>query len=70
MSEVRYWIERRIPEIAMIFALVGVIVFVVAFTWSDFANRQYNIDLCVRAFDYTRDQCEFYIRNHVMTVKP
>lgn len=24
-----------------------------------------NIDQCVRAFDYTRDQCEFIVRNRV-----
>ena len=28
-----------------------------------------NIDLCVRAFEYTRDQCEFIVRNRIQVIK-
>lgn len=32
-------------------------------------NRAADIAQCMRAFDYTRDQCEFIIKHHVMVTR-
>lgn len=61
-----YWIGEHRVEIALCTALT---LFAIAFTWLVLrtqAEYQEQIALCVRAFEYSRDQCEFIVRNHVM----
>lgn len=62
-GEVKNWLIDRRVDIA--FALVIAVVIYAALYMFMVAYPQQQVQLCMRAFEYTRDQCSFMVRNRI-----
>jgi hypothetical protein len=61
------WVVEKLVFLLLIAAgLLLLLRFFVGWGDSIQLEREVNIAQCMRAFEYTRDQCEFIIRNHVV----
>jgi hypothetical protein len=69
LGEIWGWLGDHI-EVIVILVLIGLIVggmyLLIGAAQREF---EYKIALCQRAYEYTRDQCEFIVRNH-SPIKP
>lgn len=67
--DVRGWVSDNL-ELLLLLALIGITVAAIIGLWRYAAdNTAEQIALCMRAFEYTRDQCEFIVKSRVM-VRP
>lgn len=60
------WLKDHVVDVS--FALILLLIAVLAIIlWQRMdQDRQQQLELCQRAFDYTHEQCEFIVRNRVM----
>lgn len=63
------WLREHIAEIVLLLGVCGAVALIALLAQHAQTEHQQQIDLCIRAFDYTRDQCEFIVTNHVMVSK-
>lgn len=59
------WAMAHPTEFALSLTVLGGAVMLALLVHSATTTQQANIDLCVRAFDYTREQCEFIVKVRV-----
>lgn len=60
------WLSDHTIDIVMFLFLAACAVSVIWISQKSATDHRQQVDLCVRAFEYSRDQCEFIVSNHVM----
>lgn len=61
--------KEWISALILVAAVVTMIAAVAALAYHFGDEQRQQVALCQRAFDYTKDQCEFIVHNHVMVSK-
>ncbi len=69
VSGVGEWIVDNVLEIGVIAIMILCLSLGIWAIYQGTVDQQRQIDLCTRAFEYTRDQCEFIVRNHIQVIK-
>lgn len=70
MENLWYWITNHVVDLVFLTAIIGIIIIGLITLTHTPSWRTQQIDLCIRAFDYTRDQCTFIVDNHVNPLPP